>query len=134
MSNRRPTYRGYSYPAQLAELVKREWPVQAIEVLPKDPHLRRLLDAGYHATLLREEQRPVSFRLLFAKPEELPLDGSPPTGLLPFQLDRPRAFNEQEVRRISMAADFFRSLLAVSNRSGGSIHLVAIGKGRAAAE
>ena len=114
MPNRRPTYRGYSYPAQLAELVKREWPIQAIEVLPKDPHLRRLLDAAYHATLLREEQRPVSFRLLLAKPEELPLDGGRPTGLLPFPLDRPRAFNEQEVRRISMAADFFRSLLAVS--------------------
>jgi hypothetical protein len=114
MTHRLQSYLGYSYPAQLTELVKREWPEKAREVQPSDAHLRQLLDAAYHATLLREELRPVSFRLLFGSPKDLPADGGPPTGLLPIQLDRPRPFNEQEVRRISMAADFFRSLIAVS--------------------
>ncbi|MBV8899905.1 MAG: hypothetical protein JOY92_07320, partial [Verrucomicrobia bacterium] len=114
MTHRLQSYLGYSYPVQLAELVNREWPEEAREVQPSNAHLRQLLDAAYHATLLREEQRPVTFRLLFGTPEDVPVDGGPPTGLLPIQLDRPRPFNEQEVRRISMAADFFRSLIAVS--------------------
>lgn len=114
MTHRLQSYLGYSYPAQLAELLKREWPENAREVQPNDALLRQLLDVAYHATLLREEQRPVTFRLLFARPEDLPAHGGPPSGLMPIQLDRLRPFNEQEVRRISMAADFFRSLIAVS--------------------
>ncbi|MBV9997621.1 MAG: DNA integrity scanning protein DisA nucleotide-binding domain protein [Verrucomicrobia bacterium] len=114
MTHRLQSYLGYSYPAQLAEFVKREWPEQARKAQPSDVHLRQLLDAAYHASLLREEQRPVTFRLLFGGPDELPVDAGPPTGLLPIKLDRPRPFNEQEVRRISVAADFFRSLIAVS--------------------
>ncbi|HEY0790935.1 MAG TPA: hypothetical protein VGD78_07710 [Chthoniobacterales bacterium] len=114
MTHRLQSYFGYSYPGQLAELVKREWPVEAIHALPSDAHLGQLLDAAYHATLLREEQRPVSFRLLFAPPEALPRTGGPPTGLCSIRLDRMRPFNEQELRRISMAADFYRSLIGVT--------------------
>jgi hypothetical protein len=114
MTHKLHSYLGYSYPAQLTELLKREWPDQARDVEPSDAHLWQLLDGAYHATLLKEEQRPISFRLLLANPDDLPLDSGPPTGLLPIQLDRPRPFNEQEVRRISLAAGFSRSLIAVS--------------------
>jgi hypothetical protein len=113
MTHRLHTYLGYSYPGQLAELVKKVWPAEAIDCLPKDSQLHLLLDVAYHASLLREEQRPVTFRLLLVNPEELLKPELPPISLAGFPLDRWRPFNEQEVRRISMAADFFRSLIGV---------------------
>lgn len=113
MTHRLHSYLGYSYPGQLADLVKKVWPPGAIDYLPNDSQLRLLLDVAYHASLLREEQRPVTFRLLLANPEEVTKPALPPLSVAGFTLDRPRPFNEQEVRRISMAADFFRSLIGV---------------------
>ncbi len=114
MTQRPQSYLGYSYPSHLADLVKKVWPQEAIQELPTDAQLRLVLDVAYHASLLREEQRPVTFRLLLIPPEELPNDGGPPSGFSPIILDRRRAFNEQEVRRISTAAEFFRSLIGIS--------------------
>ncbi len=114
MTQRPQSYLGYSYPSHLADLVKKVWPQESIQELPTDAQLRLVLDVAYHASLLREEQRPVTFRLFLIPPEELPYDGGPPTGLSPIILDRRRAFNEQEVRRISTAAEFFRSLIGIS--------------------
>jgi Probable sensor domain DACNV len=113
MTHRLHSYLGYFYPGQLAELVKKVWPAEAIEHLPGDSQLRLLLDVAYHASLLREEQRPVTFRLLLGSPDEMVKPELPPISLAGFPLDRARPFNEQEVRRISMAADFFRSLIGV---------------------
>src|SRR5438132_2432663 len=113
MTHRLHSYLGYSYPGQLAELVKKVWPAEAFEWLPNDSQLRLLLDVAYHASLLREELRPVTFRLLLVNPEELTKPELPPLSVAGFMLDRPRPFNEQEVCRISMAADFFGSLISV---------------------
>ena len=113
MTHRLHSYLGYSYPAQLSELIKKVWPAASLDSLPADSHLRLILDVAYHATLLREEQRPVSFRLMLGEqyvPDDVRTASS---GLAPLVLDRSRPFNEQEVRRISMAADFFRSLIGV---------------------
>jgi DisA bacterial checkpoint controller nucleotide-binding len=114
MTHRLHSYLGYSYPGQLTELVKRAWPADLLTYLPTDWQLRLLLDVAYHASLLREEQRPVTFRLLFGPPDDVVKSDQPPTALSGVSFDRPRPFNEQEVRRISMAADFFRSLVAVA--------------------
>jgi sensor domain DACNV-containing protein len=113
MTHRLHSYLGYSYPNQLAELVKKVWPAEALDCLPNDGQLRLLLDVAYQASLLREELRPVTFRLLLGHPDEIIKPELPSLSLAGFPLDRPRPFNEQEVRRISMAADFFRSLIGV---------------------
>jgi hypothetical protein len=117
MTHRLHSYLGYSYPGQLAELVKKVWPAEALTYLPGDSQLRLLLDVAYHASLLREELRPVTFRLLLSNPEEIIKPEMPPISVAGFSLDRQRPFNEQEVRRISMAADFFRSLIGVYSDS-----------------
>ena len=114
MTHRLHSYLGYSYPGQLTELVKRAWPADLLTYLPTDWQLRLLLDVAYHASLLREEQRPVTFRVLLGHPDDVVKPDQPPTALSGISFDRPRPFNEQEVRRISMAADFFRSLVAVA--------------------
>jgi hypothetical protein len=113
MTHRLHSYLGYSYPSQLAELVKKVWPAELLDFLPTDSQLRLLLDVAYHASLLREELRPVTFRLLLVNPGEVSKPGLPASSVAGFRLDRPRPFNEQEVRRISMASDFFRSLIGV---------------------
>jgi len=113
MTQRLQTYLGYSYPSQLTELVKKVWPTDALAAQPADGHLRLLLDVAYHASLLKEELRPVTFRILFADPSLLPEDAGPPVGIAPLRLDRARPYDEQEIRRISMGADFFRSLIGV---------------------
>jgi hypothetical protein len=113
MTQQLQSYLGYSYPAQLAELVKKVWPKDRLAKLPQEHHLRKLFDIAYHASLLRDEDRQVTFRLIFEDPGLLPPDEGPPSGLMPLHLDRPRPFNEQEIRRLSMAALYFRSMIGV---------------------
>jgi hypothetical protein len=107
------SYLGYSYPVHLTELVKRIWPADRLVHLPEDHQLRQLFDVAYHASLLRDEDRQVTFRVMFGDPALLPPDDGPPSGLMPLHLDRPRPYNEQEIRRLSMAALFFRSMIGV---------------------
>jgi DisA bacterial checkpoint controller nucleotide-binding len=113
MKQRLQSYLGYSYPAHLAELVRKVWPQDVLGCLPGEAHLRLILDVAYHASLLREEQRAVTFRVACIPPQELPGEG-PPTGFAPVLLDRPRNFNEQELRRLATAAEFFRSLIGIT--------------------
>src|SRR3984893_18973574 len=98
MTHRLHVFLGYSYPGQLTELVKRAWPADLLTYLPTDWQLRLLLDVAYHASLLREEQRPVTFRVLLVNPEETVKPELPPISLAGFPLDRWRPFNDQEVR------------------------------------
>src|SRR4029077_18330661 len=62
----------------------------------------------------REEDRQVIFRIMLGDSALLPPEDGPPNGLMPLLLDRPRPYNEQEIRRLSMAALFFRSMIGVS--------------------
>lgn len=113
MTQQLQSYLGHSYPSQLAELVKKVWPNHRLAQLPQEHHLRQLFDIAFHASLMRDEDRQVTFRLIFGDPGLLPPDEGPPSGLMPLNLDRPRPFNEQEIRRLSMAAMFFRSMIGV---------------------
>lgn len=113
MTQQLQSYLGYSYPSQLADLVKKVWPKDRLAQLPQDHHLRKLFDIAYHASMLRDEDRQVTFRLMFGDPGLLPPEDGPPSGLMPLYLDRPRPFDEQEIRRLSMAALFFRSMIGV---------------------
>jgi len=82
--------------------------------LPEGPVLEVLLSTCYQASLLREEERPVVFRMIFADPHCFPEGDGPPDGLHRLEFEEPRAFDEHELRRLSPAADFDRSLIGVS--------------------
>jgi hypothetical protein len=81
--------------------------------LPPRPQLEELLSTAFQASLLRDEERPVTLRLLVADADELPLDGGPPFGLLRLAFDHNRRFSVEELRRLSPAAKYHRSLLGV---------------------
>ena len=98
------------YPNELAERVRESWPADGYP-LPK--HLVTILDVAYHASFLRDEERPVTGRILVLPLSELPLDTGPPAGLLPLRFGTPRRFEEHELRRLSPAAQIHRALVAV---------------------
>ncbi len=103
------------YPVDLAERVRANWPADA-RALPDQ--LDAVLDAAYHASFLQDEDRPVACRVLVIPPHELPTDDGPPTGLLPLVFATPRRFDEQELRRVSPAANMSRALVGVDDSRG----------------
>jgi hypothetical protein len=80
---------------------------------PSRESLERLIINCYQASLLREELRPVTFRLILAEPELFPHEQGPPDGLHCLRFSQTRPFNPLETKRLSPAANFYRSLIGV---------------------
>jgi hypothetical protein len=62
---------------------------------------------------MREEDRPVRFRIMLRDSGCFDSNDGPPAGLYPLPLSEPRHFDEHELQRLSAAADFYRSLIGV---------------------
>lgn len=119
--------REHAYPQHLASFVARQWsevcpPPEvygaaafstAGDNLPDAPVLERLISVCYQASLLLDEQRPVTFRLMLIDPARLPPEQGPPGGLHCLQFCEARPVDEHELRRLSQAANFYRSLIGV---------------------
>jgi len=113
----------HSYPAELAAFLQENWHsgsalvdeycdiTREREALPGPDVLERIVSACYQASLLREEERPVRFRLIVAQPDSFPAPGGPPYGLHRLLLDQPRPLTEHELRRLAPALDFYRALI-----------------------
>ena len=109
----------YAYPPQLTDLILDRWPeVQRATGMnlprPERDRLEAALSSCYQASLLREEGRPVTFRVALAGLDEFGTSAGPPTGLhrLAFELRRP--LDQHELRRLSPAAAFSRSFIGAS--------------------
>ena len=101
----------HAYPADLARFVIER--LQLAGVGCEGPTLVRVLSVAYQASLLREEERPLTFRLLLAPPELLPLEAGPPHGHHRLRFDQPRLFDEQEIRRLAPAAKLQRAMIGL---------------------
>ncbi|MBM9613318.1 hypothetical protein JWJ90_03350 [Desulfobulbus rhabdoformis] len=111
------------YPSELVELITKRWnaastdqsegPEQQASTLPDNPALEQLISTCYQVSMMREEDRPVTLRLIVADPELFPPDQGPPKGFLRVLFSSTRSFNEYELRRLSPAVDFERSLIGV---------------------
>jgi hypothetical protein len=121
----------HAYPRELAQFIRKHWVGMAREKpapgamcsLPTDTSLERLLSTIYQASLLREEERPVTFRVIVGPPSSFPEDGGPPDGLHRMMFVTPRPFTEHELRRLSPAAKYHRSLIAVESRPDGELQI-----------
>ncbi len=113
------------YPSELVDLITQRWhDASAAESeegsppptdnLPGQVALEQLISTCYQVSMMREEDRPVILRLIVAEPEFFPPDMGPPKGFLRVLFSSPRTFNEYELRRLSPAVDFERSLVAVA--------------------
>jgi Probable sensor domain DACNV len=123
----------HAYPDDLASYVREHWgdsssdpegaKYQQNGSLPAVPVLEELLSTCYQASLLREEERAVTFRLIFAEPHLFPEEEGPPEGLHRLEFSEPRPFDEHELRRLSPATDFERSMIGASPDGGGGIRI-----------
>jgi hypothetical protein len=125
--------RKHAYPSELASFVRRYWKDSSRDAeaakderddsLPAASVLEALLSTCYQASLLREEERSVTFRLIFADPHLFPEQEGPPERLHRLEFTESRPFDERELRRLSPAADFERSLIGASSDGSGGIRI-----------
>ncbi|MDI6853334.1 MAG: hypothetical protein QME75_06985 [Deltaproteobacteria bacterium] len=119
----------YAYHDDLARLIRDRWPTVAKDrmergqfpavPLPAPPFFENLLSICYQVSMLREEERPVSLRILLAGPELFSNQEFPPMGLHRLVFTKPRPCNETELKKLSPAVDFSRSLVgATLNQEG----------------
>jgi hypothetical protein len=102
-----------AYPADLADFIRERWNEDRAGPLPDQGALETLISACYQASLLREEERAVTFRVILCDPDHLPPNEGPPGGIHRLEFPEPRRFDIQEIRRLSPAADYYRSLMGV---------------------
>jgi hypothetical protein len=108
-------YSFHSYPRELAKQIIARWEAAsaALDALPPEEALASFLSEAYQASLLREEDRAVVCRLILINPAELVDGAGPPIGLHVLRFQQERAMGEQEIRRVSPTATFYRSLIGV---------------------
>jgi hypothetical protein len=102
-----------AYPADLARFVCGAWDEERSGPLPEEGTLEAMISACYQASLLHEEERAVTFRMILCGPELLPPNEGPPGGIHRLEFPEPRRFDIHEIRRLSPAADYYRSLIGV---------------------
>ncbi|WP_319549791.1 putative sensor domain DACNV-containing protein [Desulfogranum marinum] len=120
------------YPAELVPLIRNKWEVlyqegkvtQSLpEMLPDIQVMEGMLSTCYQVSMMREEDRPVNIRLIIVSPETFPAEKGPPLGFQRLIFAAFRPFNEYELRRLSPAVDFERSLIGVEYTGQGELHI-----------
>ncbi|HYA40119.1 MAG TPA: hypothetical protein VEF34_02350 [Syntrophobacteraceae bacterium] len=91
--------------------------------LPEQNTLEHLLSCCYQASLMREEDRPVRFRLILRAPGCFDDRDGPPAGLHRLPFSEPQPFDEYELQRLSPAMDFYRSLIGVGYGDQGNLEI-----------
>jgi len=117
---------GHSYPKDLVAFIFERWqdasfverlcPAAADCAfrLPERGVLEQVISTCYQASLMREEERPVMFRLIIRDSHLFPAQDGPPTGMHRLIFSKLRPFNEYELHRLAPAADFYRTLIGIS--------------------
>jgi hypothetical protein len=126
MSISRPAPFGHAYPKDLVAFIYERWQDASFVErfcprradcsfeLPDREVLEQVISTCYQASLLREEERPVMFRLIIRDSHLFPAEEGPPTGMHRLIFSRSRPFNEYELHRLAPAADFYRTLIGIS--------------------
>src|SRR5260221_5311443 len=106
--------RSHGYPDMLA---KQLWPTWVAKgnyrfgIESRDA-LARVLSVTYQASLLHEEGRQVTCRVALCPETDLDPATLAPYSFRGLQLRRPRAFYQQEIRRVRPAATVYPSLIS----------------------
>ncbi|AHF89040.1 hypothetical protein OPIT5_00890 [Opitutaceae bacterium TAV5] len=80
---------------------------------PSESQLHALCDLLYAASLLKEEGRAVRARVIVAPPGVFPETGGPPESAHAIRFTVPHDLTPNEIKRLSPAASFFHSAVAV---------------------
>ncbi len=114
-----------AYPPDVSERLERRWREGGPSALPLPASrpLHDILETAYHASLLREESRPLRFRLLVAAPSALQATLSAGDRLQVLEFDPSRRLTDGELRRLAPAADFERTLIGVHAEGEGDTYI-----------
>jgi hypothetical protein len=112
----------------LARFVRDRWrdgpgPTGGADPLPDAAALEGFFADCYQASMLREEERPVTFRAILAEPALFAPEGRPPEGLQRLGFPRSLPFDPRELRRLSVAADPQRTLIGVRRDGEGGLRI-----------
>src|ERR1700739_2716350 len=88
--------------------------------------LARVLSVASQASLLHEEGRQVTCRIALCSEGDLDPAVLAPYSFRVLKLSRPRPFDEQEIRRLSPAVTFYRSVIAVNWSEGRGFQISAL--------
>lgn len=80
---------------------------------PSPEDLRLACETMYSASLLKEEGRAVRARIILAPPDAFAHSDGPPEGVHSIRFTTPHNFSPGDIKRISPAASFFHSAVAV---------------------
>jgi hypothetical protein len=86
----------------------------AREPMPDRRVLEQVLATAFEASLLQEENRTLTFRLALQSHQDFPEADGPPDGLHRLLFIAPRPFTPHELRRLTPAVDYDRSLIGIS--------------------
>jgi hypothetical protein len=125
----------HSYPEDFAVFVEGRLQNRPglFDVICRKAHLTSLFSAAYQASLLREEERPVTFRLVLAPMDAFSSRHS--SALVPYspfvpehnphtiRFESLRDLHEGELRRLAPAAKFHRSLIGVCADEEGKLKI-----------
>jgi hypothetical protein len=116
MNESAPELPSHGYPNLLAVQTWEEWPASERAELGIDSldTLTGFLSVAYQASLLHEEGRQVVCRLALCPPSSLEAEDLFSYGFHVSRFCKQRRFDEQEIRRLSPAATFYRAIMAVS--------------------
>ena len=120
---------GYTYPGDLARFVRDRWrdvpepTTGGVDPLPDAATLESFFAACYQASMLREEERPVTFRAILTEPALFTPEGRPPEGLQRLAFPRSLPFDPRELRRLSVAADPQRTLIGARRDGEGGLRI-----------
>jgi len=87
--------------------------LQAHPGCPTEPQIRDACNVLYSASLLKEEGRAVRARVVIAPPDAFTATGGPPDGTHAMRFTMPHSFTAHEIKRLSPAASFFHSAVAI---------------------
>jgi hypothetical protein len=112
--------RSHGYPDLLARQLWPTWVGKGNNRFGIDSRdaLARVLSVAYQASLLHEEGRQVTCRIALCPEGDLDPAVLAPYSFRVLNLSRPRPFDEQEIRRLSPAVTFYRSVIAVNWSEG----------------
>ncbi|MGC8491208.1 MAG: putative sensor domain DACNV-containing protein [Syntrophobacteraceae bacterium] len=91
--------------------------------LPATDTLEHILSCCYQASLMREENRPVRFRLILRDSSCFNGGDGPPEGLHRLLFTESRPFDEFHLQRLSPAVDFYRSMIGVGCSPKDGLHI-----------
>ncbi len=87
--------------------------VASLDAAPSSLEIQHLCDRLYAASLLKEEGRVVRARVVIAPPEAFAATEGPPQGIHAIRFSVPLALTPSEIKRLSPAASFYHSVIAV---------------------